>query len=157
VALHTFSTADLFNRYAVNLLILEILVEFLVNAVKLVVSELNLGLAVTVDTPAHAEVGKLLHLAHFLDLTMTGLTILLANGYVLRVVEIYVVGQIVYTDPFNRLALSGVLLFCRIPTGIGIELLNLRSSIHLGAVFPEQLGPLYILIDTHVAVHTNIH
>jgi hypothetical protein len=61
----------------------QVLVVFFVDAVKSIVFELHFGFAVTVDTPAHAQVGKLFHLAHFLDLAMTGLALHLARFYVL--------------------------------------------------------------------------
>ncbi len=78
VTFHTFSTADLFYSHAVHLFILQVLMEFLVDAVELIISELNFSFPVTVDTPAHAQIGKLVYFTHFLDLPMTGLAGLLA-------------------------------------------------------------------------------
>ena len=55
----TLRSSDLFNSYAVQFMIFDIGVEFLVNAVKFIpgavvfIKEVNLGLAVTVDTPSH--------------------------------------------------------------------------------------------------------
>jgi hypothetical protein len=56
VAFHTFCTADLFHGHTIHFLVLQVFVEFLVDAVELVIGELNFGFAVTVDTPAHAQV-----------------------------------------------------------------------------------------------------
>ena len=82
----TFRTTDLFHGdafRAVDLTAFQVLVVFLVNAVKSVVFELHFGFAVTVNAPAHAQVGELFHFAHFLDLSMAGLALHLSCFYVL--------------------------------------------------------------------------
>ena len=56
VTFHTFSTADLFYRYAVHFLVLKIFMELLVNAVEFIVSELNFCFPVAIYTPSHAEI-----------------------------------------------------------------------------------------------------
>ena len=75
--------------------------EFLINTVELIISELNFRISVTVYAPAHAEVSKLIHLAHFLNFTVAGLAILFAHGYVLRMIEINMVGQSVDAPASN--------------------------------------------------------
>ena len=61
MAFLAFSATNFLNRYTVQLLILDILVEFGVNAVKLIagavlfIIKIHFCFAVTVDTPAHAE------------------------------------------------------------------------------------------------------
>ena len=83
VAFHTFSTTYLLYRNAVHFLVFQILMELLIDAVELVISELHLRFPVTVDTPSHAEISILIHFTHLLDLAMTGLAGLLAYGHVL--------------------------------------------------------------------------
>jgi hypothetical protein len=50
----TFSTTDLFNGHTIHFAVLDIVVEFLVHAVKAIVLKLHVCFTVTVDTPAHA-------------------------------------------------------------------------------------------------------
>ena len=91
----TFRTTNLFYRNSfrtINLAAFQVLVVFFVNAVKSVVFKLHFGFTVTVDTPAHTQVGKLLYLIHFLYFTMAGLTLYLACFYVLGMVKINVIG-----------------------------------------------------------------
>ena len=74
---------DHFNSHTVNLLILQILVEFFVDGVKFIISKLDLSFPVTVHAPAHAQISKLLNLAHFLDFSMAGLALYFAGVNVL--------------------------------------------------------------------------
>jgi len=109
----TLGSADLFHGNTVHLVILNIVVEFLVNAVKFITAcivliiEINLGFAVTVDAPAHAQVGELVYFRHFLDVSVAGLTLLLAYFHVLAVVEVYVVGQVMHFGPLYRTCAIG--------------------------------------------------
>lgn len=105
MAFLTFCSTNLFNGHAIELAILHVFVELLVNAVESIFSELHLGLAVAVDAPTHAQVGKLLHFTHLLDFTMAGLAGHLAGYYVLGVVEINMVRQVMDLDPLNGLGL----------------------------------------------------
>jgi len=95
--------ADIGHRYTVHLAIFNICMELLVNAVELVAGavcvEVDLGLPVTVDTPAHAQFRKLFHFIHFSDLTMAGLALYIAGSYVLRVIEVNMVGQVMDLYP----------------------------------------------------------
>ena len=157
MALLTFCSADLLNSYTVELLVLHVLMELLIDAVEFVVGELYLGLPVAIHTPAHAEVSKLVHLIHLLDLTVTGLALLLACIHVLGMVEINMVWEVVDADPLDRLAITSVLFFGRIPAGILVQLLDLSRSVHFGTILTIKLWSFCIFIDTHVTVHTNIH
>ena len=81
-------TADVLNGHTVHLARCQIFMEFLVDAVELVaiaggVAEIDLGGTMAVDAPAHAQLGELFYLIHFLDRTMAGLTFNTANFYVL--------------------------------------------------------------------------
>ena len=80
MAFLAFRTADVLNGNAIFFAGSQICMEFFVNAVELVpvstgIREVNLGSTVAVDTPAHAHIGKLFHLIHFLDRTMASLTL----------------------------------------------------------------------------------
>ncbi len=86
MAFLTLSAANRFNSNtfcAIHFSALQVLVVFLVNAIETIVFKLHLCFAVTVDTPAHAQVCKLFYFTHFLDLTVAGLTSHLACFYVL--------------------------------------------------------------------------
>jgi hypothetical protein len=157
MALLTFCSTDLLNSYTVKLLVLHVFMELLINAVEFVVGELHFGFPVAVNAPTHAEVCKLINLIHLLDLTVTGLALLLPCIHVLGMVEIYMIRQVMDADPLDGLAFSVVLLLGRIPAGKFVQLLDLRCAIHLGSVFTVQLWTFRILIDAHVTVHTNIH
>ena len=59
VTLLAFQSADILHGHAIHLTVLDIVMEFLVNAIEFVAGsavavELHFRLAVTVDTPAHA-------------------------------------------------------------------------------------------------------
>jgi hypothetical protein len=91
---------------------------FFVDTVKSIVFKLHFGFAVTVNTPAHAKIRELLHFTHFLNFTVAGLALHLSGFYVLGMVKIYVVGQIVDTNPFDRLGIVGIPRFSFYKTGI---------------------------------------
>jgi hypothetical protein len=60
VAFLTFQATDMLNAHAIHLTVFDIVVEFLVNAIKLitlgaVVIEVDRGFAMAIDTPAHAQ------------------------------------------------------------------------------------------------------
>src|SRR5450631_3310345 len=93
--------------------------EFLVNVVEFIaisagIREIDLGGAMAVDTPAHAQFRKLLHFIHFLDRTMAGLALYFARADMLCVAEENMIGQIVDLDPLHRL--GGMCIF----SGFGI-------------------------------------
>ena len=108
-------TADILDRNTILRTIFQIVMEFLVNAVEFItivpgrIREIDLGRTVTVDTPTHAELCKLLHLVHFLDRTMTGLALHFAGAGMLHMAEEYMVGEIVDLHPLNRLGILGVI------------------------------------------------
>ena len=76
-------SADLLYGNTVDLIVFQIFMKLFVDAVIFVVGKLNLGFAVTIHTPAHAEIRMLINFVHLLDLTMTGLTLDLSGTYVL--------------------------------------------------------------------------
>ena len=114
-------TADILDRNTILCAVFQIVMEFFVNAVEFItvvpgrIREIDLGRTVTVDTPAHAQFSKLLHLVHFLDRTMTGLALHFAGAGVLGMTEEYMVGEIVDLYPLNRLGILGI-----IPARFGI-------------------------------------
>ena len=121
----TLETSDIFHFHTVHFTVFDIIVEFLVDAVELVtlgavVIEVHIGLAVTVDTPSHAQIGHLFYFIHGSDLTMTALTLYITGTDVLGVVEINVVGQVVDFHPLYRLGFRRIPYFanCRIKTGV---------------------------------------
>jgi hypothetical protein len=106
------------NSYTVNLFIPDVFVEFFINAVEFIIGELHLGIAMTIDAPAHAQVGKLVHLIHFGDITMARLALLLSNHHVLGVIKVNMIRQVMNALPFDRLTVPGILLLIGIPAGI---------------------------------------
>ena len=97
VTLHTLQTTDIFHRYAIHLATVDIVVEFLVDAVELVTStvgaveEVHLAFTVTVNTPTHTEICKLVNLSHFLYVAVAGLALLLSNLYVLTMIKVHMI------------------------------------------------------------------
>jgi hypothetical protein len=107
MAFLTFESTNILDSNTVHFMILIIVVEFLVNAVKFIacaiaIIEIHFCFAVTVDTPSHAQFSFLFHLMHFLDISMAGLALNITNSYVLRVVEIHVVRKVVDLYPLYR-------------------------------------------------------
>src|ERR1700727_2797088 len=98
MAFLAFRTADVFHRYGIHLTRTKLMVEPLIDAIEFVaflagaIRKINLRSPVTVDTPAHAEIGELPDLVHLLDRAMTGLTLHLSHPYVLGVIEINEIG-----------------------------------------------------------------
>src|SRR5882757_6595337 len=121
----------------------KIVVQGFVNAVKFIAFacfravELNFALTVAVNTPAHAQIGKLLHFIHFLYRAVAGLTLYFAGPGVLGVAEKYVVGQVMNLCPLDGLFNIGVLLGFGVPAGSRIYLLYFGGTIYFGAVFTE--------------------
>ena len=75
--------------------------------------EINLCLAMAIDTPSHAQVSHLFYLIHRGDLTVTALALNLSGSDVLRVVEVNMVRKIMDLYPFDRLS-HGWVPFSRI-------------------------------------------
>ena len=87
-------------------MIFYILMKFFINAVELIamafiVAELNVCCTMAIDAPSHAQISKLLHLVHLLDLTVAGLTLHPAYLNMLGVVEINQVREAMDPYPFN--------------------------------------------------------
>src|SRR5258705_9033714 len=123
MTLLAFGSTNFFNRNAIVFMILYIVVKFFVNIIKfvamaLVIIKLNVCCTMAIDTPSHAQVGKLFNLIHFLNFTMTGLTLNPANFYVLGMIEISQVRQVMNLYPFNWLTRLVVGFAGRIPAGI---------------------------------------
>ena len=101
-------SANAFNGYAIHFFILDVVMEFFINTIKLItlpgffIQEVYFRFPVTVDTPAHAEILKLVYFRHFLDIAMALLALNLAYLDVLRVVEINVVWEVVDLCPGYR-------------------------------------------------------
>ena len=101
MAFLAFQTANFFYGYFLALAVVQFCVVALVLFVIIVFLKFHFRLAVAVDTPAHTEGGILVDHFHFLYRAVAFLTCDLANGNVLGVVEISVVGQVVDTCPLN--------------------------------------------------------
>ena len=102
MALLTFKTTNIFYRYTFALTRLNFFVVFLKNAIVIIVCELYLRLAVTVDTPAHRQRSRLMHLIHFMNVAVALLTLHLPYFYVLGVIEINVIREVMDLCPGNR-------------------------------------------------------
>src|SRR4051812_19763171 len=111
-----------------------------INAVEPVLFELNLCCTVTIDTPAHAEVCKLFHLVHFLDLSMAGMALYFFRFNVLCMAEENMVRKVMDLGPLNRFCFSrvhtpGVRIFTWLKAYSLVYLLNFISSVHFRSVF----------------------
>ena len=99
MAFLTLRTTDVLHRHTIHLTVLQVFMEFLINAVELVaivpgrIREIDLCRTVTVDTPAHAEWRELFYLIHFLDGAVACLALYLASLGVLCVAKEYVVDR----------------------------------------------------------------
>lgn len=81
----TLKTTDILHFHAVHFTGPDIVVELLVNAVEFVtlrtvIVEVHIGLPVTVDTPAHAQVGYLFYFIHGGNFAMTALALNIAGA-----------------------------------------------------------------------------
>src|SRR5690606_6827497 len=132
----TLKTTYLSCSYAITFTFFNFLVVFFKNTVVVVVLEINFGFSVTVDTPSHRQRLKLFHLVHFLNRTVTSLTLYITNIYVLRMVKVNVVGQVVHFYPFDwssfdiTFFVTNILFGSRIPSCIFIQFLNFSSTIY---------------------------
>src|ERR1700761_3372696 len=92
---------------------------FFVNAVEFVavpggIAKIYFRRPMTIDTPAHAQLGELFHLVHLLDRPMTGLALYLARPDMLCMAKEDMIGQPVDLDPLYRFARLGI------PAGLGV-------------------------------------
>lgn len=106
MAFLAFHSADVFHCYTIHFPRLIIVVEFFIDAVKLIAGavikvEVHFCLAVTVHAPAHAQFGRLGHHIHFLDIAVAGLAGYIAYAGMLGMVEIYMVGKVMNLDPLR--------------------------------------------------------
>ena len=114
VAFLALGTANVLYCYAVFGTGPQIRVEMLVDAVELIavvagrIREIDLGRAVAVDTPAHAQRSELLHFVHFLDWAVAGLTLNFTGLGMLGMTEEDMVREAMDLYPFHRLGVLGI-------------------------------------------------
>ena len=114
MAFLAFGAANVLDGDAVLVMILQVLLEVLINAVELVavrtgrIREVDLCSAVAIDTPAHAQRRKLMYFIHLLDRTVAGLTLNFTRCGMLGMAKEDVVGKVVDLYPFDRLGVFGV-------------------------------------------------
>ena len=77
----------------------------------LIIVKLYVGSTVAVNTPAHAQFGKLTYFGHFLYWAVTGLALYLAYFHMLGVVKVNMVGKIVDLNPFDWLSWPVITFF----------------------------------------------
>ena len=123
----TFGAADVLDRYRIDLPGFQIVDVGFILQIKIVavdavraIGEIDPGRTVTVDAPTHAEVGKLFDFVHFLNRSMTGLTLHFPGTHMLYMTEINEIGQVVDLDPFYRLPRVRIGVLLGIPTRIAI-------------------------------------
>jgi hypothetical protein len=113
-------STNLLDGHAIHFTVFELFMEFVVNAVEFIaiaagrIGKVDLGGTMAVDTPAHAQIGELFDLVHFLDRTMAGLALDLAGANVLGMAEEYVIRQVMDLYPFDGFTRLGIF------TGFGI-------------------------------------
>lgn len=101
-------------------MILEVLYEFGIGVIEFVPGKVNFCGAMAIDAPAHAEVCELAHLIHFLDGSMTGLTLHLPYPYVLRMIEVSQIREVMDLYPLDGMSGAGVSVAIRIEACIAI-------------------------------------
>src|SRR5688572_32547282 len=89
---------------------------------------------------------------------MTGLALHLSGPYVMGVIEINVVGQVVYFNPLDRFCFGRIprLSIIRIKPSIFIKFSDLSCTIYFLAIFIMQRIAI-VFFNGLVAVHTNIY
>src|SRR5436190_6067741 len=97
MAFLAFDSANVLYANAIHSSRLEIVMELFVNAIKFIscavsIVKIHLCLAMTVYAPAHAYFGKLFHLIHMGNRSVTGLTLYIACTDVLRMTEEDIIG-----------------------------------------------------------------
>ena len=92
MALHAIRSADHIYSYRINLSLFKLLPEIFVFFIKFIIVELNFGIAVTIDTPAHGQIRNLGNAIHLLNSSMAGLTRQFACAHMLRMTEKHMVG-----------------------------------------------------------------
>src|SRR5687767_8633202 len=89
----TFGSTNHLHRHAIVFFIPDIIMKFFINTIELIslsiiIIELNICLPMTIDTPAHTKVSKLLYFIHILYISMAGLALLLTYFYMLCMIKI---------------------------------------------------------------------
>src|SRR5689334_12037398 len=102
-----------------------------VNAIELVTGELHFRCPVTVYAPTHTQVTELVNLIHLLDRAVACLALYISRFHVLRMVEINMVRQVVYSYPLDLFCRFSILPGLGIPAGIVIQFLYLSGTVHL--------------------------
>ena len=117
MTLLAFKAADFLYRHFRAFARFDLFVVGLEALVVFIIHELHLGLAVAVDAPAHAQRRVLVQFLHGLHRPVAGLALQFSDRNVLGVIEIYVVRQVVDTDPFDR-AVDAVVVHFLIGKGV---------------------------------------
>jgi hypothetical protein len=123
----TFRAADVFDGHGVFVAGAEVAGEFGVDAIEFIAAyavrpfgEGDLGGAMAVDAPPHAQIGELFYLIHLLDGTMTGLALDVAYADMLRMIEIDQVGEVVDLDPFDGVTGFRISIAVRVVAAVAI-------------------------------------
>ena len=105
---------------------------------------------VTIDTPPHAQLGKLVYLIHLLNGAVTGLALHFPGMYVLRMAEKDVIRQVMNFYPFHRFAIMRIFSFFRVVPRIAVQFFYLFVRIDRGSVNPYEPFPvIYIFIAAY--------
>jgi hypothetical protein len=75
--------------------------ELLILCIEFIIKKLNLGIAVTIDTPAHTKIAYLPNPVHTRNITMTGGTIDLSNLYMLSMAKKDMILEVINLGPLN--------------------------------------------------------
>ena len=135
MAAHTIVCPDVHGLHRIQLPVLQFLMQQLVIIVIRIILEINLGVAVAVDAPAHRQITLLAGNIHFLNGAVAFLAVDFGHIHMLGVTEKHEIGQVVQTNPLNGLVILG-----------GID--NFRDFKFSGMCsFPNQ----------KVAIHAKIH
>src|SRR5690606_27931998 len=125
------------------------------NGIIAVVGKLHFGCTVAVHAPSHAERGILVYFVFLLYVSVTGLALYLTYFHVLRVVKIYIVGQVMDLNPFDGTRGLSISFLFRVPAGIVVQFVYFCSTIYRFAVGIYKCIAR-IRINYFVAVHTDI-
>jgi len=109
--------------------------ELLILCIEFIIKKLDLGIAVTINTPAHTQIAKLSYPVHFLNVTMTGKAFDLSNCYMLCMAEKDMVLEVIHLDP-----LDGNTAFPGINHFVNLVFPGVRSFSHNGVTVPTDIN-----------------
>jgi hypothetical protein len=75
--------------------------ELLILYIEFIIKKLDLGVAVTIDTPTHTQIAYLSYPVHPLNVAMAGATFNFPHGHMLCMTEKDMVLQVVHLDPLD--------------------------------------------------------